>query len=589
MRRTTAVLLNLVLLIFFLSTIGCSHGEAGRTAHRGSEFKLTVLHVNDTHSKLDEGRYKMSVDLGGGKENFYFFLGSYPRLVSAVNELSNGRENCLFLHAGDLVQGSLYYTKYHGAAGVELMNMAAPDAMVVGNHEFDNGPERLFNIINQADFPILGANVDASNDPFLNNRLPGFIIETFNGESVGIIGLVTPETEESSSPGDTIKFLDVEGTAADLVDELTDQGVDKIIVLSHQGYEADRRLARNVEGIDAIIGGHSHTFLGDFSALGLNSEGPYPTRERGPGGRLVCIGQVGKWALGVGVMDLAFDGEGRTVSCDGTPVLLASDRFLDKDKRPVSPKVKQQLLDFCAKTPTVEVIEQDEEALDRLEPFSKGLEEYKKKVLASIAEPLWHVRIPGDKNSQGEILAHGSMVSPLIAAGMLWKVNSVGLKVDVALDNAGDARISLPQGDLTVAGVYELLPFENTLVVLDVTGETLMRVLELSASLSQGSFLYPAGLRYSVDMNLPEGRRITKAEVPDSNDVFQPIDPNKTYRLVLNSYIGRGQGGFDLLNKSSIKKYDTGFVDEDVFQEYASKHSPVNALEPLVEYIPQGM
>ncbi|MFH1139500.1 MAG: 5'-nucleotidase C-terminal domain-containing protein [Pseudomonadota bacterium] len=576
-----------LLLVFFLFWAeGCSQTGGYAPLEQGEVHALTILHVNDTHSQLEEGRYAVKIDLGRGPETFYFFLGSQARLTAKVRELMDTEKNPIFLHAGDLVQGTIYYTKYHGVAGVSLMNLTPPQAMVVGNHEFDVGPERLFNIINQADFPILGGNVDASADPFLSGRLPAYVIEDIDGERVGIIGLITPETAHSSQPGKTISFVDPRETAARLVAELESQGVNKIIALTHQGYGEDRELARRVPGIDVIIGGHSHTLLGDFSALGLDSAGPYPTRETGPDGSLVCIGQDWKWGVGLGVMNVKFDREGKTISCDGSPVLLASDRFLDQDKNEVSAETKAELTAFISKTPIVEIVEPDREAAAILAPFTAGLVEYRKTVIATMAENLWHVRVPGQTHPEGGVMAHGSLVSPHISAALLWQANREGLQADAALDNAGDAHADLPLGDLTVAAVYELLPFGNTIYLLQVTGADLTAALERGVTLGDGSFLYPAGLRYKADLNLPEGQRITVVEIRDAGGVFRPLDRAATYRLAVNSYMANGGGGFDLFNNPEIKKYDTGFFDAEMFQEYASQNTPLVALEPLIEYTP---
>ena len=192
--------LGLVIAIFLVWLGGCGLTGSLTSPEKAGVQTLTILHVNDTHSHLEESRYGVSVDLGEGRNDYYLFLGSYARLTAKVRDLMDSQNDAVFLHAGDLVQGTLYYNKYHGAAGVRMMNLTPPHAMVVGNHEFDTGPERLFNIINQARFPVLGGNVDASADPFLTDLLPPYVIEEINGERVGIIGLATPDTASNSQP-----------------------------------------------------------------------------------------------------------------------------------------------------------------------------------------------------------------------------------------------------------------------------------------------------------------------------------------------------------------------------------------------------
>ena len=248
-------------ILLFITAAGLAAGCNASGGDGAGPLSMNIIHVNDTHSHLDDVLLTTQLDLGSGEEKYYMYTGSYPRLAAKLNTLRNSRPNTIFLHAGDLVQGTLYFTKYNGQAGIDFMNMMKLDAMVTGNHEFDRGPELLSSLIDRAEFPILAANIDASDDPFLRNKILPYVIMDVGGHEVGIIGLITASTASSSQPGDTIKFLDEQTVAAEMTARLEASGINKIIVLSHIGYQEDIELAKAVQGIDVIVGGHSHTLL----------------------------------------------------------------------------------------------------------------------------------------------------------------------------------------------------------------------------------------------------------------------------------------------------------------------------------------
>jgi 5'-nucleotidase / UDP-sugar diphosphatase len=168
----------------------------------------------------------------------------------------------------------LYFNRFGGRADCNLLNRMNLDAMTPGNHEFDRDPQALAAFADQANFAIVSANIDASKDPVLFSVIKPYIIKNVGGRKVGIIGLTTPDTPALSHPGPAIAFLDPEQAARKAIAALVAQGVRTIIVLSHLGYDRDVELAARLPEIDVIAGGHTHTLLGDFKALGLAGEGP---------------------------------------------------------------------------------------------------------------------------------------------------------------------------------------------------------------------------------------------------------------------------------------------------------------------------
>jgi len=226
------------------------------------------------------------MDIGGSLKGraVYVELGGFPQLMSAVNALRSKERNTLLLHAGDLFQGSLYFTRYLGVADTEFWNLMGLDATTLGNHEFDRGPRLLqSSLLALARFPVLSANVDARAEPSVDSSLiRPFTVLGAGVERVGIVGLTTEETPFISSPGSSIRFRDALASVQAAVDALSRSGVSRIVLLSHQGYSEDLRLAARIAGLDVIVGGHSHTLLGNFRSIGLASRGPYPTRSSAP-------------------------------------------------------------------------------------------------------------------------------------------------------------------------------------------------------------------------------------------------------------------------------------------------------------------
>jgi len=191
-------ILRIVCFLLIAVFTGCAVTEKD-----GGNFQMTILHVNDTHSHLEGS--EASLELNG--EKTYTEIAGFSRLTSKVKAARKTNPRLLVLHAGDAVQGTLYFTKYKGRAEVDFNNLIAFDAMTVGNHEFDKGSEVLANFIRAAKFPVLAANSDVSGNQNLNGLIRPYIIKEVGGNEVGIIGLITPNTRETSHPGNGTRSI----------------------------------------------------------------------------------------------------------------------------------------------------------------------------------------------------------------------------------------------------------------------------------------------------------------------------------------------------------------------------------------------
>jgi hypothetical protein len=248
-----------------------------------ADYTLHVLHINDFHSRVEPiNKYDSTCDAETEAKNECF--GGVARVASKINELRDqlkaDGQNVVVLDAGDQYQGSLFYTTYKGKDTVEFMNAIGFDAMAVGNHEFDDGPGGLQILAEGVKFPVVSGNLDLSQSPELKDKVGDVLTLEVGGEKIGIVSALAMDTPETAAPGDKVIFMDdMESLKAD-VQELTDAGVTKILALTHEGYKRDQEIAAEVAGIDALVGGHSHTLLGDMEG----AEGPYPTMVKAADG-----------------------------------------------------------------------------------------------------------------------------------------------------------------------------------------------------------------------------------------------------------------------------------------------------------------
>lgn len=228
------------------------------------EYRLTILHTNDTHSQVESFQDKQWGNVGGAL-----------RRNELIQRERNLDSNLLLLDAGDYFQGTPYFNLFGGEVEIALMNMMGYDVVTLGNHEFDNGIKALWEKLKKANFQIVCANYRFRYKPMYSLIKPYVILER-GGAKIGIFGL-SPDLRGLSSPEITnqIIFLDPVETALKMVQILTEENCDLIICLSHLGYTSDKptqeisdtQLAEQVSGIDLIIGGHTHTYLPEMQTI----------------------------------------------------------------------------------------------------------------------------------------------------------------------------------------------------------------------------------------------------------------------------------------------------------------------------------
>ena len=494
-----------------------------------AEFNVTILHTNDIHSRIESiNKYDSTCNADGEAERKCF--GGIARIKSAIDmqrsELSG--QNILVLDAGDPFQGSLFYTTYKGAAEAEFMEAIGYDAMAVGNHEFDDGPEGLAKFIDAVSFPVVSSNLDLSQEPLLKNRVKGSVIIDIGGQKIGIISALATDTVDTSSPGDNVKFIDEIAALKEAVTKMEANGVNKIIALTHVGLPMDIEIAKSVPGIDLVIGGHSHTKM-------LNEEGSNYSYPEMIGS--VPVVQAYAYTKYLGKLTVSFDGSGNVTSASGNPILLDAS------------------------------IIPDEETAARIAEMGAPIEEMKKKVVAKAASD-----IDGDR---ANCRVRECQMGNLVADAMLERVSSQG--VEIAIQNGGGLRASIGSGNVTMGDVLTVLPFQNTLSTFEVTGETIIAALENGVSQMEevkGRFPQVAGLSFAVNPSAEVGSRVSKVFVGGS-----PIDRGKTYKVVSNNYVRNGGDCYKMFRGAS-NAYDYGPDLADVTAEFLAKQ---NEYQPYLD------
>ncbi|UHS57458.1 5'-nucleotidase C-terminal domain-containing protein [Agrobacterium vaccinii] len=500
-----------------------------------ADYQLNILHINDLHSRI-EAINKFDSTCSTAEADKKECFGGIARVKSAIDarrtELG-ANANILVLDAGDQFQGSLFYTQYKSGPVAEFMNGIGFDAMAIGNHEFDDGPAELLKLINAVKFPIISGNTKIADGSELKDKFKGYIIKDMGGQKVAVVSVLATDTNETSSPGDKVTFENEIEYLKGAVKEIQDQGVNKIVVLSHVGYVKDQEIARSVDGIDVIVGGHSHTLL---SSTDPKAAGPYPTLVKDPSGVDVPIVTAYAYSKYLGDLTVTFDDNGVVKSTSGAPKLLDAS---------VTP---------------------DEAFTKRVAELAAPLEEMKQKEIGTSEASIDGAR----EVCRVKECTMGNLVSD----ALLDRVKDQG--ITIAIQNGGGLRASIDAGPVTMGEVLTVLPFQNSIATFQIKGVDLVAALENGASQIEegaGRFVQTAGLKYSFDRSKPAGSRIVSVEVKEG-DAFVKLDPEKTYGVVTNNYTRTGGDGFKTFATKAINPYDFGPSLEDAVAAYIGSHSP---------------
>lgn len=525
MFNKSKILVLFISIIFIFSFFSCT----GQEVLEPVSFTLTVLHTNDTHGHpvaFDD--YPMSG------------VGGQPARMTLIEQVRSENENVLLLDAGDVLTGRPESNFFNAEPDFLGMNYMGYDAMTIGNHEFDKSLDKLFELQELAQFPFINANIYKDGEPLFQE----YVIFEFNGAKVAVFGLITAETPTVTMPEyvKDLEFKDPVEVAKELVPEL-EKKAHIVIALTHLGYYegntegrtflGDETLAREVSGIDLIIGGHSHTYFEE--PVKINDT--YVTSAR-------------HWGMYLGMVNIVVE-DGLLVSLTGMnrPINLTT-RFKPADGIP-DPEHPEWVIgnpeDNYNYQYLMEPLEKDAGLLELLTPYVEKVDEELSVVIGTAVGAFTDEKNRTDDN-------------PL--CNMVCDAMRIESGADVFLQNGGGVRAGIGEGEISKADIYQTMPFDNSVQLFDITGEQLMEVFNFAATVpnGKGAFLQVSGVTFTLNYKTQQ-----------AEDVMingEPIDLTKTYRAGTNSFVKTGGDGYTMLVDKNENFYETSLFQRDMIISY---------------------
>ena len=481
--------------------------------------RIQILHTNDIHGHLDI----TDTVQGGGATSFS--QGGLVAMAQQIEKLrAKAPERTLLVDAGDAWQGTYISNENKGQAITQIMSLLKYDAQAVGNHDFDWGQDVLRQRTQEASFPFLCANcVDASGA--VPSYLKPYAVKDLGIVKVALIGLILPTAasiiKDTSIAG--LRFLPLEQSVRKYLPEMR-QKADLMVAITHVGLEplipnGDRALATAVPELDVIVGGHSHTALRAATTVGKT-----------------VIVQTGAYTANLGDLELVID--------PATKKVLAV------------PTRSNELIPIAGVAgPKSALVQQIQAIVEEKKALGK---KYTERVVGTLASALSN---PREECGLGN----------LIADGLLEYGRQQNWKSDVSFYNMAGVRASLPAGQITYGQLYQVLPFTNVVMNLDLTGKQLKAVFE-AASGSAGR-LHVGGASFTYHFENPSGSRLLSASVGG-----QPIDDARLYHIATIDYLFGGGDGHTEFKEATNVIY--GDIEVDAVSAYMTAHSP---LDPKVE------
>ena len=498
--------------------------------------KTVILHTNDVHGAIDGYAY-------------------IPTLRAWFQ--NHGASNVMVVDAGDFSQGAPYVNTSKGLAAVELMNAAGYDVVTLGNHEFDFGYGELMANLFNAEFMTICANVFLDGD--IEPILPPYVISSFYPDGgtpendtylkVAFIGLETPETATKMHPGlnkgiSFTTFKALYDCAQYYVDAVKEEGADLVIALAHLGVDKESALngyrsidlMNNVNGIDFIIDGHSHSVM-------TEGEGGLPIQSTGT--KFANIGVI------------VIDNETKTIEDH----FLVSTAGLEKDP---------------------EVLAKAQAIIDEVNAKYGA-------VFAKTEVELNGAKAPGNRTEETNLgdLITDAMVWSVVKEGGLEQIEPNQI---VGITNGGGIRATIPAGDVTMNDINTVLPFGNTVAVIYVTGEELLEAMEASSFFAPepvGGYPQTSGIKWTLDTTKEfdkgdvytlDGKEssyfapasIQRVTIESING--EPFDPAAIYAVVTNNFCAAGGDTYNVFFRaySEGAGFDTDIPMDEAVMAYVS-------------------
>ena len=501
---------------------------------RKTDQETAFFHVNDVHAHLDEFA-SSGTDCEEPEEGCY---GGYARIKTKVEELKKAQPDNLWLNAGDEFQGTLFYSFYGPEKIAATVNDLGFDLMTLGNHEWDGGDDPLGEFMANLTFPVVSCNVK-SEHKLLKKYIKNYHV--FEDKHLAVIGASTTETPSISSVGEKTKFVDPVKEVQKAVDEIRDKfpDVKYIVALTHLGYKEDQELAEKTEGISLIIGGHSHTLLGDMD----DAEGKYPTIVNNTKGDEVFVVTSYRWGEYLGSINLLYDEEGKIMGYRGAPIHMTNTTKQDKDLQA------------------------------KIDAWRGPFEEFAAEVLGTTDAAMGQDTCQEEDCLMGQVMADA-----MLEYRQNQTAESSSKKAqapDFALINAGGVRAEIGEGNITRGEVLTSFPFGNAVVELTLTGAEVRSVLEGCVSMENqetgaelgGWFQVSRGLVLEYNPESKPGSRLVSVEVGG-----EALDDKREYRVVTLDFLA---GGGDNIFVAT-KDFATLDLQDEVLVQYVEAHTPMS-------------
>lgn len=544
-RRKRQQLWRGVFVLFILSILPVTLPVSGYADGHDSR-KITVVSTNDFHGALIGSVQSWSHgDMVGGAA----WLAGYLNVVKEENS-----EGFLFLDAGDMMQGTLISNYFQGSSTVDIFNTMGLGAMALGNHEFDWGQDLLQERERQAKFPFLAANIVYREETLpgkhkgcRKNRRPSYIkpfkIKEVNDIRVGIIGIANPETPTITNPANVadLEFTDPVQAVNDVLPKI-EKEADLVVVVAHIGgfwpdFEEgikDFACGLDPERVHLIVSGHTHSRIDD----------------------VICgIPVVQAYSGGTAFSRIDFDVDEETGEVlDYTMNSAPTTTYQTYYGNPASYK-RWDTGEWVTVTP-------DPVVEEKVEVYAQEIDAVKNTVVGETLAPV------------SRDYRHESAMGDWVTDVMRQSDSTV----DFALTNSGGLRADIDAGEVTFGEVFEALPFDNTLVVVELEGSEVIKVLEEGITGDHG-VVQVSGLRFTFDYDAPAGSRIVGDVIDLSTG--QPLEPNGIYQVAVNDFMANGGDGYDTL--AANPQTNSYVLVRDLVVDWLGSNSPFTAPDPAVE------
>ena len=450
-------------------------------------------------------------------------IGAAKLVQYLIEERTKNPTGTLLLSAGDMFQGSLDSNLLYGKPVVDVMNYVKFDAMTLGNHEFDWGISILKERMAQSQFPYLCGNiVDKKTGKPIDFVKPYIILER-KGIKIAVIGIATQETAIKTNPKiiENYTFLDPATAVHALLPEVKQKGAEIIILLTHLGSTMDGEgnitgdaalLARKVTGIDGIVSGHSHQIV-------YGQVNDIPIVQAAYNGRAV------------GKIELLFNKQTHKVEKAIPSVTLLPYPGLQADLR------------------MQEIINQAEQEIEPVKNIVVG------KTISALS----HDRYERKETKLGQ-----------------WVTDTMrqATKADIAFQNTGGLRTGIPAGNITMGNLYEVIPFDNTLYTVEMSGQEIIEVLEYGLRNEKIGMLQYSGINVSYQMGGEERGQILSVRMINGT----PLNLSQTYKVVTNDFMAAGGDGYIFFKKGK-NLYDTCITLRDIIADEIRSQKVIHFIE----------